>query len=94
MKNVKFSFALTIIFMALISLNLNLVAQEIPQGFVLVDGGKFIMGSMEEEREQPIHEVYIDTFMIAKYEVTQAEYKNVMKKIHRCIKVMINLSII
>lgn len=65
-----------------ISFNLNLIAQDTPaapEGFVYVEGGKFIMGSNEEEREQPIHEVTVGDFYMGIYEVTQKEYKEVMK---------------
>jgi len=79
MKNVKFSIVYVLALVLFVSLNANLFAQDVPDGFVLVDGGKFVMGSNEEEREQPIHEVFVDSYMIGKYEVTQAEYKKVLK---------------
>lgn len=44
---------------------------------VLVPAGKFIMGTLEDEfipEETPQHEVYLDSFYIDKYEVTNAQY--------------------
>jgi len=51
--------------------------------FVLVPGGEFEMGSPENEEgrrstEGPVHTVTLSPFLIAKYEVTQAQYKAVM----------------
>ena len=39
---------------------------------VLVPAGEFIMGSEEYSDEKPRHQVYLDTFYIDKYEVTNA----------------------
>jgi len=52
--------------------------------FVLLPGGRFFMGSSEDERnrnsdEGPVHPVTLSPFLIAKYEVTQAEYAAVME---------------
>jgi formylglycine-generating enzyme required for sulfatase activity len=52
--------------------------------FVLVPGGEFEMGSREDEPgrdgdEGPVHTVTLSPFLIAKYEVTQAEYAAVME---------------
>ena len=51
--------------------------------FVLVPGGTFDMGSPNTESfsssfERPVHQVTLDSFLIAKYEVTQAQYEAVM----------------
>jgi formylglycine-generating enzyme required for sulfatase activity len=51
--------------------------------FVRLPGGKFNMGSPEDEPERqaaegPIHEVTLSAFLIAKYEVTQAQWEAVM----------------
>lgn len=44
--------------------------------FILVEGGTFQMGSETgEEREAPVHQVTVDSFYMAKYEVTQEEYR-------------------
>jgi formylglycine-generating enzyme required for sulfatase activity len=43
---------------------------------VHVEAGEFTMGSDELEREQPIHRVYLDEFMIGKYPVTNEEFKS------------------
>ena len=42
---------------------------------VLVPEGEFTMGSDAYSDEQPIHDVYLDTYYIDKYEVTNALYK-------------------
>lgn len=50
-------------------------------GFVLVRGGTFQMGSTSgREDEKPVHSVTVSSFYMSKYEVTQAEYKAVMGK--------------
>ncbi|UCH96670.1 MAG: SUMF1/EgtB/PvdO family nonheme iron enzyme [Candidatus Aminicenantes bacterium] len=46
-----------------------------PPPMVSVEAGEFTMGSDEWEREQPIHRVYLDAFMIGKYPVTNEEFK-------------------
>jgi sulfatase modifying factor 1 len=44
--------------------------------FVLVKGGCFQMGDEDGDREEkPVHEVCVDDFYIARYEVTQAQWK-------------------
>ena len=51
-----------------------------PVGFVLVEGGSFMMGSEEgESSEQPVHKVTLSPFYIGKYEVTQGEFESLMK---------------
>lgn len=46
---------------------------------VLVEGGTFQMGSNSgEEDEKPIHAVTLSSFKMARYEVTQAQWKAVM----------------
>lgn len=51
-----------------------------PKGMVPVKGGSFQMGGDGENDEKPIHKVDINTFLIGKYEVTQADYKTLMGK--------------
>jgi formylglycine-generating enzyme required for sulfatase activity len=51
--------------------------------FVLLPGGEFEMGSPDTEEgrssgEGPVHTVKLSPFLIAKYEVTQAQYEAVM----------------
>jgi len=50
--------------------------------FVFLPGGRFLMGSPEEEEgfreEQPAHQVSLSPFLIAKYEVSQLEWKQVI----------------
>ena len=43
---------------------------------VLIPTGKFIMGSDEDENAKPVHTVYLDTFYMDKYEVTNALYES------------------
>jgi formylglycine-generating enzyme required for sulfatase activity len=43
---------------------------DVPEGMVYVPAGKFTMGE-----RQAVHEVYLDGFCMAKYLVTNAEYK-------------------
>ena len=47
----------------------------VPEGMVLIFGGKFEMGSNNTPPEQPVHTVHLDAFYIDQYEVTNAEYK-------------------
>jgi formylglycine-generating enzyme required for sulfatase activity/tRNA A-37 threonylcarbamoyl transferase component Bud32 len=47
---------------------------------VRVPAGKFMMESNEYDSEKPIHEVRLTEFLIGKYEVTNAQWKAVMKK--------------
>lgn len=42
---------------------------------LLIPAGEFLMGSNENDAEKPIHSVYLDSFYIARYPVTNAEYK-------------------
>jgi formylglycine-generating enzyme required for sulfatase activity len=45
---------------------------------VFVEGGTFMMGSEYYNIEEPIHEVTLSSFKIAKYQVTQKEWKSLM----------------
>ncbi|MCK5153733.1 MAG: formylglycine-generating enzyme family protein [Spirochaetales bacterium] len=47
-------------------------------GFVLVRGGTFQMGSADISNAKPVHSVTVSSFYMSKYEVTQGEYKAVM----------------
>ncbi|MDI9529909.1 MAG: formylglycine-generating enzyme family protein [Candidatus Cloacimonadota bacterium] len=47
--------------------------------WVYVEGGSFMMGSIHGSKdEKPVHQVTVSPFWIGKYEVTQAEWKEVM----------------
>ena len=48
---------------------------EIPEGFVYVPPGEFLMGEGANPPEGPEHKVWLDGFCIGKYEVTNAEWK-------------------
>jgi formylglycine-generating enzyme required for sulfatase activity len=45
---------------------------------VVIPAGGFKMGSNEDDREKPVHSVYIRSFELGKYEVTQGQWKAVM----------------
>lgn len=56
-------------------------APDAPEGFVLVEGGTFQMGSRNESaNERPVHTVKVDTFFMMETEVTQELYFEVMEK--------------
>ena len=42
---------------------------------VAIPGGKFMMGSNENDYEKPIHEVTVSSFYMGKYPVTQEQWK-------------------
>ncbi len=51
--------------------------------FVYIRGGEFMMGSPDSDSdanidEKPRHKVYVDSFWIGKYEVTQSQYEAIM----------------
>ena len=48
-------------------------------GMVLVPEGFYASGSNEYNDERPSREIYLDTFYIDKFEVTQKEFKKIMK---------------
>jgi len=50
-----------------------------PEGFVLVEGGSFMMGSEDgQSSEKPVHKVTLSGFYIGKHEVTQGEFESLM----------------
>ncbi|MBL8073004.1 MAG: formylglycine-generating enzyme family protein [Nitrospira sp.] len=58
----------------------RLGAMDVPGGMVLVPAGSFLMGSDPRKdraagpQEQPQHQVYLDAFMIDRFEVSNVEY--------------------
>ncbi|UCH94445.1 MAG: AAA family ATPase [Candidatus Aminicenantes bacterium] len=46
-----------------------------PPPLVRVEAGEFLMGSMDNNDEKPVRHIYLDTFMIGKYPVTNREFK-------------------
>ena len=56
--------------------------QTLPEGFVLIEGGTFEMGSPEDEAwrgaDEPQHTITISDFYMSAYEVTQKEYQDVI----------------
>ena len=56
------------------------MAKTCPSGMVLVAGGRFQMGSNEENDEKPIITVTVSSFFMDKTVVTQAQYIKVMGK--------------
>jgi len=71
-------------FLILFSLVMGVFGQQAEDGgLVHIDGGTFTMGSPDNERgrtrsEGPQHQVTVSSFYIGKYEVTQAEYEEIM----------------
>ncbi|WP_020535902.1 SUMF1/EgtB/PvdO family nonheme iron enzyme [Lewinella cohaerens] len=55
-----------------------------PDGFIYVEGGTFIMGCQEGrdsdcfDWEKPAHKVTLSSFYLSKYQVTQAQWREVM----------------
>jgi formylglycine-generating enzyme len=57
--------------------------ESISKNMVLVKGGSFVMGCTTEQTdcyasEKPTHKVTVSSFMICKYEVTNAQYASIM----------------
>ena len=50
-----------------------------PNEMILVPGGEFIMGNDGNFDHSPAHTVYLDSFYMDKYEVTNAQYKEFIK---------------
>ncbi len=46
--------------------------------FILIPGNSFMMGR-SADNEQPVHKVNVKSFLMSKYEVTQKQWKKVMK---------------
>jgi formylglycine-generating enzyme required for sulfatase activity len=46
---------------------------------VAIPGGTFVMGSTENDREKPPHQVTVGSFYMGKYEVTQAQWRAVAR---------------
>lgn len=61
--------------------SVNHAATETPEGFVLIEGGSFQMGSPDSEpwrsEDETQHTVTVSDFYISAYELTQAEYEAV-----------------
>lgn len=56
----------------------NRLTADIPNGMIVVDGGRFRMGDAFGEGDQdelPLHEVSLDNFLLGKYEVSVGEFK-------------------
>lgn len=57
--------------------------QSLASNFVFVRGGSFIMGCTSEQRgcleiEKPVHRVTVGSYYLSRYEVTQAQWREVM----------------
>lgn len=48
--------------------------ETIPEGLALIPSGHFLMGADEGRDHSPVHNVYISSFLMDKYEVTNARY--------------------
>jgi sulfatase modifying factor 1 len=59
-------------------------AKQVPQNFVLIHGGEFMMGSPENEvghqPDETQHKVKLTDFYMGKYEVTVAEFRKFMEE--------------
>jgi len=63
-----------------ISKQITLEESMLPQDMIYVQSGSFQMGSNEgESDEKPAHTITVSDFYIGKYEVTQKEWKEIMK---------------
>lgn len=52
-----------------------------PADMARIPAGEFLMGSEDgNDDEKPVHKVYVDTFYLDKYEVTQDEFERAMGK--------------
>ena len=72
---------MTIFLSGCASVHTHPIAQKIDQDMVLVEGGTFTMGSNSKKAtkaERPAREVVVDSFYIAKFEVTQELFESVM----------------
>jgi len=50
------------------------IYRPLPMEWVEIPAGEFIMGSVYGFNESPVHSVYLDTYNIGKYEVTNRQY--------------------
>ena len=62
--------------------SLEVIEVEIPEDFVLIQGGTFQMGSPESEAwrsaDEMQHTVTVSDFYMSKYELTQEEYEEIV----------------
>ena len=54
--------------------------EDVSRGMVRIIAGAFTSGSEKFNDEKPEKDIYLDSFLIDKFEVTQKDFKNVMKK--------------
>jgi formylglycine-generating enzyme required for sulfatase activity len=54
------------------------LSKNVTLDMVAIPGGRFQMGSNENDDEKPIHSVTVESFFIGKYPVTQAQYEAIM----------------
>lgn len=47
--------------------------------FVYVQGGEFEMGSNKRRDERPVHKVWVDSFLMSKYEITNRQFGEFIK---------------
>ncbi len=82
MHNSKKSKALWIgfIIICLVGIYFKAAHAKAPQDMVLIPAGEFTMGSEDGDKDElPQRQVYLDAFYIAKYEVTNAQYRKFVK---------------
>ncbi len=74
LNNRQFSITL-LIFLLNVGVAISVSADEKENQMILVPAGTFTMGSAKRATdEKPAHKVYLDSYYISKYEVTNAEY--------------------
>ena len=54
--------------------------EDVSRGMVRIAAGAFTSGSEKFNDEKPEKDIYLDSFLIDKFEVTQKEFTNIMKK--------------
>ncbi len=57
---------------------IDTIVNSIEPVMITVQGGRFAMGSNDNNNEKPIHNVALSSFKIAKYETTQAQWQQVL----------------
>jgi formylglycine-generating enzyme required for sulfatase activity len=82
-KNFSGKFAILEFLTAVLFFQAALYAQSPAVEMIFVEGGTFAMGCTPEQgkdcqRGKPVHQVTLDAFYIAKYEVTQSQWEEIM----------------
>jgi len=73
----RLALVLTVLILSCGMITLPTLQAQAPPGMVLIPGGEFEMGDHFNEgssNEQPVHDVYVDSFYMDVYEVTNQQY--------------------